>query len=62
MSEIRPTQSRPEMPRAATDKPLKAASHRPDTPPPQVQAKQDLARQDSHKTDKLKGANVDIKV
>ena len=62
MSEIRPAQSRPEMPRASVDKPHKTATHRTDTPPPQVQARQDLGRHDGHKTDKLKGANVDIKV
>ena len=62
MSEIRPAQSRPEMPRAPIDKPHKAATHRTDTTPSQVEARQDLVRRDSHKTDKLKGANVDVKV
>jgi hypothetical protein len=62
MSEIRPAQSRPEMPRNPVDKPLKAAAHRTDTQSPQVEARQDLVKKDNHKTDKLKGANVDIKV
>jgi hypothetical protein len=50
------------MPRNPVDKPLKAAAQRTDTQSPQVEARQDLVRKDNHKTDKLKGANVDIKV
>jgi hypothetical protein len=62
MSEIRPANNRPEMPRVQQERPDKAEQKVKNAPPQNMEPQREVARQEVKSNDKPKGANVDIKV
>jgi hypothetical protein len=61
MSEIRPTNNRPDIPRAQQDRPVKT-EQRKEEPAQRTEAHREVPRQAVQNTQKTKGGNVDITV
>jgi hypothetical protein len=61
MSEIRPTQSRPDAQRLQNERPVKVQNHPHQEQMQRVEAKRQVVKQESANP-KLKGGNVDITV
>jgi hypothetical protein len=61
MSEIRPTNNRPETPRVQQDRPVKTEPKK-EEPAQRTEAQREVPRQAVQNTQKTKGGNVDITV
>ena len=61
MSEIRPTNNRPDIPRTQQDRPVKT-EQRKEEPAQRTEAQREVPRQAVQNTQKTKGGNVDITV
>ena len=62
MSEIRPANNRPEMPRVQQERPVKTEQKVKNDTPPKMEPQREVARQEVKSNDKPKGGTVDITV
>ena len=66
MSEIRPTNSRPEIQRPQAERPVKTERRQPEQAAQQAtqitETKHEVVKQEMHRTEKPKGGNVDVTV
>lgn len=62
MSEIRPTNNRPEAQRPPAERPVKTEYKAKEVAPPKIEARQEVVKHEMPRTEKIKGGNVDITV